>query len=104
MYTARIEIPQNTPERTPVSRIIQPTIGIVKRILIRFPAGCAGLVGCKLTDRGAQFAPISGWIEGDGVEVPLEVNRKLDGPPREVVIYAYNEDDTYPHTIEVRIM
>ena len=104
MYTQRITIPQNTPERSPVSQTIQPTIPVIKRVLIRFPDGCAGLVGVKLTDRGSQFAPVYGWLEGNGVEVPLEVNRRLDGPPREVVIFAYNEDDTYPHTIEVRLM
>lgn len=103
MYAQQITAPINTPQSSPVTVVIPAVISTVQTVHIRFPDGCAGLVGVRLTDRGSQFAPLYGWIEGNATEINLTVNRKLQGPPREIIVQVYNEDDTFPHTVEVRI-
>jgi hypothetical protein len=43
------------------------------------------------------------WIETDGETVRINTNIDLTVNPYELEVRGYNIDDTYPHTIRVRI-
>lgn len=96
-----------TVDPSTASKIVRISVGesTVTSVRIRFPRGCAGLVGVRLLDRSMQFAPLPapGWIVADGESIIWKENRKLAGSPFEISIELYNEDDTYPHTIGVYV-
>lgn len=103
IYTRSITIPKNTAAASPYSEVINPGEGIVTRVWVRFPRGCAGLVGVRLLDRSSQFAPLPapGWLVADGETIDWVENRRLMGGPWVVTVEGYNTDTIYPHTLQV---
>lgn len=99
----QLVLPAKTQAGSPVSVSITSTLPKLKGVDLTFPAGCAGLVGVAVFDRGAQVAPMSGWSTGDSRTVHLEVGRWLDGSPFRIDLRGYNLDDTYPHTVTAEI-
>lgn len=104
---ASITVPKNTPIRSPVQEIIEPSLPIFQYGEVMFPLNAAGLVGVRLLETERQFAPTegtgAGWYTGDNATIPISIERKLVDP-YEIRIQAYNLDDTFARTIEVRVI
>jgi hypothetical protein len=106
-YVVKLTVPKNTPERSPANAELTPAVGSIERGRIMFPLNAAGLVGVRLLDRSSVFMPAPGsvtpWVTGDGVTIEWEEDYRLSGAPFRLVVEAYNIDDTYDRTIEVRL-
>ena len=106
-YVVSLTVPKNTPQSKPLSVEIIPQAGSIERGRIMFPLNAAGLLGARLLDRDQQFMPApnspTGWVTGDGVTIEWEEDRQLTGPPYRMLLQAYNLDDTYNRTIELRL-
>jgi hypothetical protein len=104
-YEYNIEIPKNTPIGSDVIEILRLTRGTITRIDLLFPAGCAGLVGVRLFRAGYQVMPnnFKGYIETDNEMVSTTSPIDLSVNPFELEFYGYNQDDTWNHTIRVRV-
>ena len=100
---ADLVVPKNTPATAPASVLLRPVRGYIARVLVRAPDGCAGLVGLRLRDRGSQFLPTFGWLLLNDTEYGQTIGLALQGPPFEVWADAYNLDDTYSHSLQIRI-
>jgi len=100
-----ITIPANTPKTTPVRQLLPIDFGLITRIDIVFPAGCGGLVRIRLLRYESQLVPLNpaSWLRGDDETVPCEVYQEIYEAPAELKFEGGNEDDTYEHTIGVRI-
>jgi len=100
-----INIPKNTSQESYHSELLRLTRGIIKRVDINFPSGCAGLVGVRLFKDSQQVIPSNypKWIETDGETIPILSSIDLSQIPYELEFQAYNLDDTFNHTIRVRI-
>jgi hypothetical protein len=104
-YEQRITILPNTTEVIPVTETLNVHPGILKRVQIVFPPGCCGLahLQVKYLDRIVYPANINSDISGDGESIEFEEDIILNDVPFEFTLVGWNEDDTYPHTIIVRM-
>lgn len=79
--------------------------GTIDFIELFFPPGCAGLVECWVQDRSWWLLPWNGNVplSGDNRVFRINLKYELDAAPYELVLYGYNLDDLYPHTIDLGI-
>ena len=99
LYAKEVTVAPNTPKTGYVDFTLKLTKGKVKRISVFFPWGCAGLCGVQIIHRTWQIYPLSRgeWLLGNEREFNYESIIDLTSEPYEVIIRAYNEDDTYEH-------
>jgi len=105
-YEHDITIPPDTQPENLYSQTLRLTKGIIKRVDLVFPSGCAGLVGVRIVKHSFQVIPLNypKWIETDGETVNIQTEIDLTDEPYELVFQGYNLDDTYQHTIRVRVL
>lgn len=92
-------VPANTTADNPDWQKLHVTKGAIKQWIIFFDPEAANLLHVRIEYHGSSLIPFGGtdWIEGFFSAAPWEDNIELDGAPYVLDIYAYNEDDTYPH-------
>lgn len=79
--------------------------GRIKGIDVGFPSGCAGLVGVQVYLRETILAPTDSgeWVHGNGKTWHWELDWPVYGAGNYIGIKVYNEDDTYEHTVSIKI-
>jgi len=105
IYTHDLLIPKQTAKETPVLEALRVTKGFVYRVEFEFPAGCAGLVHVVVLKGGFQLWPstLGRSFHTDNYTIAFEDSYLIEWEPFVFSLYGWNEDDTYPHTIGVRI-
>ena len=105
LFTTDINIPKNTTSADPVVEILKIAHGIVTWISVLFPPGCARLAHCVILHHEHQIAPSTEMMDLSGDTFPIAWDEYYESyqPPYELKIKAWNEDDTYPHKITVRV-
>jgi len=81
------------------------THGILTKLEVGFPAGCAGLVGLRVL-RGAHqlFPMVEGeWFVTDDFTIAFPIKQELESVPRTLKIEGYNGDEDNNHTITLRL-
>ena len=101
-----IKIPANTAEDSYLTETLRLSRGIIERVDLVFPSGCAGLVGVRLARNTFQVIPSNypKWIETDGESVAIYSNIDLSVNPYELEFQGYNKDDAFDHIIRVRVL
>ncbi len=104
-YEFAVVVPANTAESAPVSQRMKLTEGVVTKVEMQFPSGCAGLAHVRIFDGGSQKwpTPPSTSIASDGHVVSIDENYELKGTDFELVAKCWNDDDTYQHTVYIRV-
>jgi AAA15 family ATPase/GTPase len=104
-YDYNITTNKNTSKENYKTTTLRLTKGIIDIIEVVFPKGLAGLVGVKLLRDTKVVIPENrtGWLEGNNEVINIPANIDLLEPPFELVCQTYNLDDTYSHTIYVRV-
>lgn len=79
--------------------------GLVYRVEIEFPPGCSGLLSVKIFDGGYQVWPsnLDGVFRSDGYTIAFDDSYLKTAAPFEFRIETVNVDDTWEHTINVRV-
>lgn len=105
IYTASILTPKNTAEADAKITEIKITNGVITQVMIIFPTGCAGLVNIQFFMGGHQFVPSTEGqvIKADGVLITSPEFLVITDAPRIITVKTWNDDDTFPHTLEVLI-
>ena len=105
VYNFNIEVPQDGSVATSQATRLKLTAGVIHQVEVYFPAGCAGLVHCHINDGLYQVWPSNpdDNMFGDDSLFSFEEDYELDTDPYELTVYAWNEDDTYNHTIRVSL-
>lgn len=100
LYTQEITIPDNTSKTSYQKDTIKITKGVITRISVFFPWGCAGLVKVQVIRKTWQIYPLSRgqWLSGNDKEFDFSTRIDITSEPYELIIYSYNEDDTYEHS------
>ena len=103
-YDYTFAIPANTAEANPERFDCKLTHGVIHKVEVGFPAGCAGLAHLKILQGLHQVWPTNpeGSFNTDNFTISFNEYYELTEPPYILTLSGYNEDDTYPHTIEVR--
>lgn len=104
-YDFTITIPANTPEASPVSQELQLSAGILHYVEIEFPSGCQGLAHMQIKQPQASFLPTNpdGDFASDNYVIPIQEHFEIVSTVTRLMAVAWNEDDTYAHTISIRI-
>lgn len=104
-YTYELTIPKSTPERTPVTHTIPMAHGVISKVWIGFPFGCAGWVHVSIHYLNQQLWPSNpeSWYAWDNGAIEFDEDYELTEYPYEITIKGYSNDDTYPHVVTVSI-
>lgn len=105
LYTTAITAAKGGSEATASDTRIKCSAGIIHHIDILFPSGCAGLVHVCIYHGGHRFFPSSEGMDvaGDNETVRFKEYQPLRKETNYISVKAWNEDDTYDHTVRVRI-
>jgi len=92
-------VPANTTILNPDWQKLDIAKGTIKQWLIFFDPEAADLLHVRIEYHGTQIMPFSGseWLVGFFTDAPMEDNIEIGYLPYVLDIFAYNEDDTYPH-------
>lgn len=104
-YDFSFTIPANTAKASPQEQDVKLTHGIIHRLEIGFPRGCAGLAHFVIFEGLHQRWPTNpqGSFNTDGYTIAFNEHLPLLYEPYTLTLVGWNLDDTYDHTLEVRI-
>ena len=103
LYSKHITIAKNTGEDNPSRTKIKVNKGMIYYFWITFPPGCVGLVKFRIYHEGHPFLPVNqnDYIRGDNVTFQFPSFQEIKQNPEILTVEAWNEDDTYDHTIDI---
>jgi len=104
-YDFSFTIPKNTSKSSPAELDCKLTHGIIHRVEVGFPAGCAGLVHCVIKEGLHQHWPTNpdGDFKTDRFTIGFNEHLEFTRKPYILTLVGWSFDDTFPHTLEVRI-
>lgn len=99
LYSTEVTVPANTTKADYQSDTLKLTKGVITRISVFFPWGCAGLVYVQVVRRTWQVFPLTRgeWLNGNNRAFNFRSRIELTSEPYELIIRSYNLDDTYQH-------
>lgn len=105
LYVLPLTIPAGTAEGAPTEQDLKLTDGVITRVEVEFPAGCAGLAHSYARQGVHQVFPTNpdGNLASDNHVIAWNDYEDLHTDPRILTICGWNLDDTYDHTITWRI-
>ena len=105
LYEFKLTIPSNTPKSSPLRERVELTRGVIHKVELEFPPGCLGLVHVIIRHFEHQIFPTNrdGDFASDNHVISFPEYYELAYPPYVLTLEGWNEDDTYSHTVTVRI-
>lgn len=99
-FTYPVEVEPDTAESDPERLQIKLCIGVLRKVGVYFPWGCAGLVGVRILHYEHQLYPtnLDEWFTGNEIFIEFESEYMILEGPNEFKVEAYSEDDFYTHT------
>ncbi len=99
-FTYAVTALANTTKDSPMRQKIKLAYGVLRKVQIDFPWGCAGLVGVRIIHYENQLYPTSRktWFIGNEINITFDTEYPIDKGWNEFKVEIYNEDDFYPHT------
>ena len=106
LYTIPLTIPANTPATAPVETSQVIDRGVITRVEVQFPSGCAGLAHVRIIVGERQVWPTDPdtTFIGDGQNISWADDYSLLSHNPVVRVQGWNLDDTYQHIPIVRIV
>ena len=104
-YVFAIATVANTPATAKLKTILQLQRGRVTGLQVHFPSGHIGLTHIQLSRGLHQFYPSNpeANFSSSGEAIVWDEDFLLDHQPFQLEAYTWNTDDTYDHTITVRV-
>ena len=105
IYTTSIKIDAKTSRADANRTVLRVGKGLVWRIEVEFPPGCAGLAHCFIEDGNYQLFPATPGesFASDGSVISFDDLYLKTAAPFEFVITCWNVDTAWDHTLQVRI-
>ena len=106
LHSKHITLAANKTEAQATRTRFKVNIGVIYRVWLTFPAGCSGLVNVRMYHQGHPFLPVDkyAYIVGDNYTFVYPVFFEILTQPEEIIIEAWNTDDTYNHTVHVQFL
>jgi hypothetical protein len=104
-YEYRLTVPANTPASAPLTLAVKLSPGRIIAMAVQIPLGCRGFVNAQIWQSLEVQWPSNpdSSISGDGVVVEWQESFDLDPTAPNLVLAAWNLDDSYAHTVTFRI-
>ena len=105
IYSVELEIPAQTTKLLAVEATLAVNIGTVSQAWVRWRWGSGNLCGVAISREGVQLWPTSGdqWFPSNVTEMTWQEKYEILDHPLDFVVKAYNEDDSFPHTVWVAV-
>ena len=105
IYTSTISTPAGTAEKSIPDVTLKITSGLIWLMEVDFPPGGCGLLHVQVFDGSYQVLPATPGesLHGDAVVMKFDDLYFKEAAPFELMIRTWNEDDTWPHSTQVRI-
>jgi len=105
IYSFAVSTPANTAEADRQKTDVKLCQGVIHQIDIVFPTGLAGLLYVAINHGLYQVWPSNPgeYFHTDGETISFREHWELLYPPFYTSIYTYNLDDTYPHSVIIRL-
>jgi len=102
-YSRSITVPPKTAEGTFPETTIDLSYGVITKVIFRPRPGHAALLHVRVFYRRHQIFPENADddLHGDASPVEWEEWHEMFEPPHTLTIFAWNDDDTYPHTFDI---
>lgn len=106
IYELRLTVPKNTTKAAPVEGTLKVHPGVATRVRVLWPRRTAQLGHAQILYHGVNIWPPydDQNITGDGAPVEWNEEYEIRDPPYEFTIRAWNDDDTYAHTLTIGIV
>ena len=103
LYSQEITVAANTTEANASETVIKVTRGVIKKIIYQPRPGHSALCHARVFYQEHQIAPVdrNTDLHGDTFPIEWEEYEELFTDPYELVIRAWNLDDTYSHTFDI---
>ena len=103
-YDYAFTIPANTTQTAPTTQACHLCHGVIHRVEIDFPYGCAGLVHLQILHALHQLWPTNpeGAFNADDFVIGYNEHHALADTPPILTLQGWNLDDTFDHTLQVR--
>ena len=103
LYSKQITLSSGKTEATATKTYFKVNKGVISNVWITFPPGCAGLVKLRIYSEGHPFLPVNqdNYLRGDNLTFQFPVMFEILEEPMLLTVEAWNEDDTYSHTIDI---
>lgn len=100
-----LTIPANTAKANEITKECSIGYGVINKVDVQFPSGCAGFAHLAIDRFKHQILPtnIDGYFTSDNTTITTNEDIEVYDKPFTVYIRGYNTDDTFDHTIYVRV-
>jgi hypothetical protein len=104
-YEFSLTIPPNTAQVNEILKECIVCYGVINKIEVQFPSGCAGFAHLAIDRNTHQILPtnIDEYFTSDDTTITTDEEIEIRDKPFMLRIRGYNTDDTYTHTIYVRV-
>jgi hypothetical protein len=105
LYNFKITTPANTLASAKQKTTIKLAYGVIHQIDVQFPPGPSGLLHCHINDAIHQIAPYNTDEDfaSDNVNISYREFLPLLFEPYIMTVFTWNLDDTYEHSVIIRI-
>jgi len=105
IYSAEILLPKLAVPNPLTQKVLKVTKGLVYKVELQFPPGCAGLAHVGVFDGAHPCWPSTPGetFNLDGSTISFDDTYLKLAAPFQFEIWGYNEDEKWPHRIHVRI-
>ena len=105
IYSFAISTLKSITEADRVKTDLKLTAGIIHQIDILFPTGCAGLLYVAISHGLHQLWPTNDkeYFHTDGESISFKEFYELASAENVLSAYTYNLDDTYSHSVIIRL-
>jgi hypothetical protein len=106
IFVTHLVTPANTPKLSPVTTQIPIIAGTITQMFVQFPPGVNALAHLKLLWGLYQLFPSNeqGDFATGGETIVWDEAVDINTEPHQLTAITWNDDDTYDHTITVRIV
>jgi hypothetical protein len=103
-YSFEKTTPKNTLEKDALELDLKLTEGVITQVWLFHPEGCQGLAHAAIFEGDHQLWPHNRGSSYHGNDVPMTWADEYElKAPALLKLKTWNLDDTYPHTVYVRI-
>jgi hypothetical protein len=102
-YNVTLNVPASTAKSDPAELRVRLTVGLIVKVRVGFPDGCADLVHVAIVRGGHQVWPSNpdGDYAWNDYVYEIEASYVLDDQPLTMKIQAWNEDTANAHQVMV---
>ena len=105
LFVCELTIPAATGSDDPVEGWYPICAGTITRVRVHWPWGAGNLAGCRILHEEMQRWPLSmmRWFNSSTRDLEFAENYEVSADDPRLKVTAYNDDDTFAHTVTVYI-